>query len=876
MGTQMDTTGIVAVDNGAEGYPKIVHMALTSSELTYPYYLSIASVLKTQELDELILWSFGEPQGTYYRVISDRVTLKLVDRPSFPVLDGETPNCVKASLKDYLEWKALYEHGGLFLDLDTFCVKDAFSILDDKHEIAVGFSVHRLDEGYYPFDSGIVFAKRHSTLMKQMLDRSIAILNGSDFNYGDTGPGLLHSVVMGDGGKVQLVEFGVLGGFGSSGWPNKLYERDGELLEQSRILHLCSTATADRFHQITEQYIKTTDALYARTVRAVLTEQEWSPIGTSCSSLSNTSQKAVPSDSRPVNDQECVSDYTQVLYDEEYYKKIDLEEQNQACWLANILVDMYHPSSVVDFGCGAGTYLKPFLDRGIRCLGIDNESAAKSASSVGQHITICDMVDDLQIGQFDIAICLETLEHIAAPHADRALDNLTNASELVVFSAAPPGQGGVGHLNCQPPEYWRDAFARRGFAYDHDTTCRVIEHVADCRHMSWLDNNLMIFVKETSGTLVAEPHKRFHLLGLAHLPTNKTEALACAYSQKVLKMAKMLKSLGHTVIFYGVEGSDVECDEFVQVSTQSVLKETYGDYDWHSECYRHHQEDLAYTTFNRNAIAEINRRKQSRDFLLIPMGNFQRPISDAVEIPFTVEMGIGYTGVYTSYKVFESYAWMHHVYGLMEQGDGHYYDCVIPNYFEPSDFEYAADKEDYFLYLGRLIHRKGICIARTVVEEIGAKLILAGQKSSENVDIDSPNLTHIGFADFEKRKELLKKAKALFVPTIYIEPFGGVSIEAAFSGTPVITTDWGAFAENVIHGKTGFRCRTLDQFVWAARNIEQIKPQDCYEFAMSNFTVDRVRWMYEEFFNSILDINGQGWYALHPQRPNLDWLKRSY
>lgn len=370
--------------------------------------------------------------------------------------------------------------------------------------------------------------------------------------------------------------------------------------------------------------------------------------------------------------------------------------------------------------------------------------------------------------------------------------------------------------------------------------------------------------------------KRFHLLGVAHLPTNKKEAIACAYSQKVFKMAQMLKSLGHEVYFYGVEGSTVECDEFIQVVDKATLTKTYGNYDYKNHLYKFDPNDLVYQTFNKNAIKEINKRKQERDYLLISMGTFQKPIADAVNISLTVEMGIGYRGIFAKYKVFESYAWMHNVYGWVRQPDGLFYDCVIPNYFDPKDFKYQEKKKDYFLFLGRMVHRKGIIIAKQTIEAIKGKLLLAGQKGEggDLVDIDSPNLEHVGFADLEKRRELLAGAKALFCPTIYIEPFGGVIIEAAFSGTPVITTDWGVFGENVIHGKTGYRCRTLEQFIWAAKNIDKIKPKDCYDFAMKNFTMKRVAKMYDEYFNQLETVFGKGWYESNIERKQLDWLKK--
>lgn len=379
-----------------------------------------------------------------------------------------------------------------------------------------------------------------------------------------------------------------------------------------------------------------------------------------------------------------------------------------------------------------------------------------------------------------------------------------------------------------------------------------------------------------------ENQKRFHLLGLAHLSTNKKEAIACAFSQKALKLGRMLKSSGHKVFFYGVEGSTVDCDEFIQVSSKAVLRETYGDYDYKKVQYKFDPkcQDLAYTAFNENAIREINKRKQRGDYLLITFGFGHKTIAEAVNLDFPVESGIGYADTFARFKVFESYAWMHYLYGRNKVDDAEFYDCVIPNYFDPKDFTYRKKKEDYFLYLGRLVKRKGVQIAKETVEAIGGKLVLAGQKregvKADFIDTDAPCMEYVGFADLEGRRKLLSAAKALFVPTTYIGPFEGVSIEAAFSGTPVITTDHGCFAENVVHGVTGYRCRTLEQFIWAAKNIDKIDPQKCRDFAMKNFTCERVAKMYDEYFDQLMGLYGDGFYTKNPERTELDWLNRYY
>ena len=368
---------------------------------------------------------------------------------------------------------------------------------------------------------------------------------------------------------------------------------------------------------------------------------------------------------------------------------------------------------------------------------------------------------------------------------------------------------------------------------------------------------------------------RFHILGLPHTVTSK-EYNACAYTQKVVKFAKMMRARGHYIIHYGHEDSVLDCDEHVTVITNEDWVKAYGDYDWRKNFFKYDTNDHAYQTFYANAIREVGIRKQKHDFILPFWGSGVRPICDAHPDLITVEPGIGYAGGHWArWKIFESYAIYHAYYGLEAVGmcKQDWYDAVIPNYFDPDDFTYSKEKDNYFLFLGRVYSGKGVDIAVQVTEATGDKLVIAGQ-NPENRTFPS-HVDFVGYADVEFRRILMSRAKGAFVASQYVEPFGGVQMELLFSGTPTITTDWGSFVENNIHGVTGFRCRTFEQFCWAAKNIHTINPENCRTWA-ENFSLDKVATMYEEYFQTVLDVyTGNGWYEPH-DRTELNWLKRQY
>jgi len=365
---------------------------------------------------------------------------------------------------------------------------------------------------------------------------------------------------------------------------------------------------------------------------------------------------------------------------------------------------------------------------------------------------------------------------------------------------------------------------------------------------------------------------RFHVVGLPHTQTT-LEYNVCAYTMKVVKFCRMMKSLGHEVLLYASEDNDAPCDELITVVTKAEQVEWFGDFDFKQDFFTigWQGNEPYWATTNTRIASEIKQRARPRDFVCIVGGTCQQGIASSLPGMAVVEIGIGYNGTFAPYRVFESYAHMHWIYGTERSDYGRFFDAVIPNYFDPAEFPYRAKKDDFYLFVGRMIERKGLAIASEVTRQIGAKLVLVGQGVeriegnriiSPEVTIEGDHLLHLGYADIAKRGELMSRAKAVFVCSTYLEPFGGTSIEPLFCGTPVITTDWGAFPENILHGVVGYRTRTLAEGMWAAQHVDKLDPATIRQYATSNFSLERVKYLYQAYFEQLYSLwDDNGWYA---------------
>ncbi len=378
---------------------------------------------------------------------------------------------------------------------------------------------------------------------------------------------------------------------------------------------------------------------------------------------------------------------------------------------------------------------------------------------------------------------------------------------------------------------------------------------------------------------------RLHIPAIPYTIT-RDEYSHDAFTGKVKRFAPMMRSRGFEVFHYGVETSESGANKDIEILTKKEwtklrieslifieptlsLQEATKKNDDITLIPNHHSNwstplSIKFNEILRSKIKE-NYRSNQTDIICIPLSRmYENALKDCNYV--TIEIGIGYSGSYLDYRIFESYSWMSHDLGVSTKGP-HNYWFVIPHAFNIDDFKLSLQPNRSRIgYLGRLETCKGLTIIVELAKQFpNVEFIICGGGDPLPF-LTSPNIIYKPPIHGKERSEYLGQCAAVLCPTVYLEPFGCAAVEAQLCGTPVICADAGGMVETVEQFKSGLRCHTLADYRYGVQYALDGKFDRNYvrERAVNLYDMYKLAYKYEYIFKSVLDIytpGKNGWYS---------------
>jgi len=216
------------------------------------------------------------------------------------------------------------------------------------------------------------------------------------------------------------------------------------------------------------------------------------------------------------------------LYTEDYYKDIQEGSRRSAKEIVPLVLELIQPRSVIDVGCGVGTWLSVFKECGVRdIIGVDGGYIDKKMLQIPKERFLSfDLREPLRMDrQFDLVVSLEVAEHLPGECAERFVDNLVRLGPVILFSAAIPFQGGEQHINEQWPDYWVKYFQQKGYV------------VIDCiREKIWQNTNVEMWYAQNILMFVRQDYLKNYPLLKNEVENTATSQLSIVHPRKYLAL----------------------------------------------------------------------------------------------------------------------------------------------------------------------------------------------------------------------------------------------------------------------------------------------------------------------------------------------------
>lgn len=369
-----------------------------------------------------------------------------------------------------------------------------------------------------------------------------------------------------------------------------------------------------------------------------------------------------------------------------------------------------------------------------------------------------------------------------------------------------------------------------------------------------------------------------HVLAPHHTILND-EFSHCAFSGKARRFAQMMKPFGYTVHEYANKGSASAADvKHVMLNDEEFRM--FFKPETASPGAQADPNTLAGQLFRQRLEQALREYAKPGDVVAhiwtaywdLP-GKFPNLVH--------VETGIGYPndGI-GCFRIFESYAWQHFHWarycshgGVIPtiNGDAYQIDrnpaCtwVVPNYYDPADWPLNTEPENCVVFMARFVVDKGIVMLRKIIKrwhelhpDDGMRFVLAGMGGYQQWLTESffspgelARIDYRGVVNGPARAEMCGQARAMLLPSIFVEPFGGSGVESFMTGTPLCTPDFGAFTETNEHGVTGFRCRSVDDYVHGIENSVKLDRRAISDRAKRLYSLQACGAKYHDIFTRL-------------------------
>lgn len=183
-----------------------------------------------------------------------------------------------------------------------------------------------------------------------------------------------------------------------------------------------------------------------------------------------------------------------------------------------VIMEIIEPKTVIDVGCGLGTFMRVFKENGVqKVFGIDGPWCDKNElfKNITMHeFAVKDLEKNLGVTeQYDLAVCLEVAEHLTPSRAESFIEELTKMSNVILFSAAIPKQGGDHHYNEQWLTYWTNIFDKQDFKLADILRGRFWDNK---NIYWWYKQNMVFFIKNGFEKDILEKSSNTKIINMVH------------------------------------------------------------------------------------------------------------------------------------------------------------------------------------------------------------------------------------------------------------------------------------------------------------------------------------------------------------------------